>query len=216
MFKWVDGWDRGSCVCVCVCVCVCTLDQTKSHLKSLIFLMSVLTCGFTNVGFFWTILPLFLLGTFSRLACVPLSGLMSMQLLKNNTERQKYFSFRWYRSMNATYQIRACSVQCSDAECWTTLKRSISHNNITRGSSYVCSCCSCVRGTIGYHYRLLDNGVVRRKVNQVKLCGAVNVKKKLPLNEFQRARCIMLVLKVEDVVGGEDYSKPKHKGHSFT
>ena len=64
--------------------------------------------------------------------------------------------------------------------------------------------------------RLLDNGNVCRQVNQVKLCGTVCVKKLLPLDEFQCARCIMLIMKVEIVVGGEDYSKPKHKRRSFT
>ena len=51
--------------------------------------------------------------------------------------------------------------------------------------------------------RLLDNGNVCRQVNQVKLCGTVCVKKLLPLDEFQCARCIMLIMKVEIVVGGE-------------
>lgn len=54
---------------------------------------------------------------------------------------------------------------------------------------------------------------MEKKVNQVKLFGTVCVKKKLPLNEFQCACCIMLILKVEVVVGGEDYSKPKHTQH---
>lgn len=43
--------------------------------------------------------------------------------------------------------------------------------------------------------------VFEEKINQVKLCGTV-CEKAPTLNESQSARCIMLTLKVEIVVGG--------------
>lgn len=91
-------------MCVCVFgVCLCVCDLTKSHLKSLSFLISVQTWGLIDVALFLTIFPLFLLCTFSWFAFVLFSGLMSMQALKNSAEQHKYFSFR-HNCMKETYQ----------------------------------------------------------------------------------------------------------------
>ena len=59
-------------------------DQTKSHLKSLSFLIRVQTCRFTVDGFFWTIFPVSLLGACPLYAFDPLSGLIPMQILNDN------------------------------------------------------------------------------------------------------------------------------------
>ena len=63
--------------------------------------------------------------------------------------------------------------------------------------------------TIGYYYQVIGQWCcVEKSINS---SSVENVKKNLPLNELQCARCLMLILQVKVVVGGEDYCKANTK-----
>ena len=58
--------------------------------------------------------------------------------------------------------------------------------------------------TIGYYYQVIGQWCcVEKSINS---SSVENVKKNLPLNELQCARCL-LILQVKVVVGGEHYCK---------